>query len=93
MEIQRNDSLSHEVVIGARKNLNISGVREVVSFDDESAELITVCGRLNIDGSGIKVSVLDIDKGVVSILGKIDAVYYSDDKEEVKKGFLGRLMR
>ena len=84
---------SHQIVLGARTKLDINGVKEVIGFDEENAQLLTVCGLLNIDGREIKVSVLDMDKGVISISGTIDSIYYNDQKEEVKTGFFGRLLK
>ncbi len=83
----------HHIELDIRKHLEISGVREVLCFDDVSVLLKTNYGELNIDGREIKVSVLDTDKGVVILDGRIDAIYYTDDKQETKHGFFGRLLK
>ncbi len=74
-----------------RKKLEVSGVLEVVRFDDNFALLKTICGELNIEGKNIKIGVLDTEKGVVSLDGDIDAIYYSDDKKAEKSGFFVKL--
>ena len=91
MEIQK-DKMRQEIRLDSRRHLEISGVSDVDSFDDVSVILNTVCGILNIDGKGIKVSVLDKESGKVVLDGEIDAIYYNDDKNE-KHGFFGRLLR
>ena len=63
MEIK--ESVNHEIKLIRRQNLLISGVNEVESFDDISAVVNTVCGKLTVDGTNLKMSVLDTEKGVV----------------------------
>ena len=87
------EKILQEIKLLSRKHFEVNGVKEVESFDEENVSLRTVCGALNIDGKGIKISVLDIDKGVVILDGKIDSVYFSDDKGEEKRGLFGRLLR
>ncbi len=70
-----------------RKQLEISGVREVVSFDERGATILTEDGELSIEGTDIKISNLDTDSGRVSVGGRIDAMIYSADPTEKKKGF------
>ena len=74
-----------------RKSLEISGVREVVSFDDEGAVIITEDGELCIEGIGIRISELDSACGRVSVNGRIDAIIYSADQSEKKHGLRRRL--
>ena len=79
----------HRINLVSRRHMDISGVSDVESFDDEGASIITHAGRLTLEGRGIKVSTLDVERGVVSIDGQIDALFYSDVKEESK----GRLFK
>ena len=59
-----------------REKLDVSGVVDVIRFDDLCVVLQTRCGELTIDGKNIKISVLDTEKGVVSLDGTIDAMYF-----------------
>ena len=88
-----NQKISQEIKIISRKHFEINGVKDVESFDENNVTLQTVCGLLSVDGRELKISVLDIERGVVILDGKIDSVYFSDEKEETKRGFLGRLLR
>jgi sporulation protein YabP len=70
------------------------GVREVVSFDSSNVTLTTDGGEMSIDGEGLRVGVLDIDTGRVSLSGKINAVYYFDNPSEPSShGFFGKLFK
>ena len=74
-----------------RKQLEVNGIIDVVRFDDVSVVLQTVCGELTIEGSGLKMSVLDTDKGIVSLVGQVDSIYYSEETNEPKKRLFGRI--
>lgn len=74
----------------SRSHFEVDGVKEVESFDEETAVLKTVYGTICLEGKGFKVSVLDTDRGVFSLDGRIDSLYFSDDKREEKTGFFGR---
>ena len=83
----------HEFSVKMRKEMNISGVKEVESFDESCVILHTQEGEMTVEGKELRVGTLDVDHGVVILSGKIDAVYYSNDQGEKKQGFLGRLLR
>ena len=55
---ERKSSLSLE----DRKKLTLSGVLEVVNFDDEKISLNTILGNLAIKGEGLKMNKLDVDR-------------------------------
>ena len=78
-----------------RKRLAVSGVKEVLSFDDCGATLLTECGELCVEGSGIRLSELTgigEGNGEVSIVGRIDALFYRADAAEKKRGIRARLL-
>ena len=66
-----------------RKKLILTGVEEVISFDDEKILLNTKLGFLTIKGSELKMNKLDVKNGDVIIVGKISSMVYSS--KEVKK--------
>ena len=74
-----------------RKCLEIGGVREVVSFDDGGAVIITEDGELCVEGKGIRMSELNVEGGRVSVTGRIDAMIYSAEPTEKKRGFYRKL--
>ena len=88
-----NQKTEQEIRLISRKHLEVNGVKEVESFDDVNVTLRTLCGLLSIDGKELKIAVLDVDKGIVSLDGRIDTVYFSDECTDAKRGFLGRLLR
>lgn len=84
----------HDLVMRGRKTLEITGVKQVESFDNEEFLLETVMGFLAIKGQNLQMKKLDVDKGIVSIKGKIfDLVYLDEQNGEKAKGFFSKLFR
>ena len=79
----------HSFSVKMRKNARISGVKQVVSFDDNSVLLLTECGELLVEGSGLKVDELNVQSGEVAVSGEISALIYSDDAPRKKRRFFG----
>ena len=76
---------NHNVNIVGRKNINISGVKKIESFDDKEFLLETIMGFMNIKGSGLEIIKLDTYQGDVAIKGKIDSIIYSDNVKKKNK--------
>jgi len=85
--------MNHTIHIDERKNAVIEGVTDVISFDEMSVVLETVQGRMTVNGIGLKVKQLTLDKGVLGIEGTVNELYYTESAGNNKKGFLGKLMR
>lgn len=84
----------HDVIMKGRRLLEITGVKQVESFDNEEFLLETSMGFLSIKGENLQMKNLDVDSGVVSIKGKIfDLVYVDEHSGDKSKGFFGKLFR
>ena len=74
---------NHVITMNERKNINISGVKKIDSFDNEEFLLETNMGFLVLKGNGLEIVKLDTKEGIVSIKGMIDSFAYL---ENLKKG-------
>ena len=83
----------HEIKISKRKEMSVSGVCEVISFDDESVRLMSIEGEIYVEGEEIKIGILDTDRGIVTFSGRINGFYYVGEEKNQKKGFFSRLTR
>ncbi|MCT1901822.1 sporulation protein YabP [Oceanobacillus sojae] len=93
-DVRNHTELEHTVKIDKRKNLEITGVKEVDSFDNEAFLLETVMGYLIIRGQNLQLKNLDVTEGVVTIKGKIYELSYVDEQQQEKaKGFFSKLFR
>lgn len=91
-ETRKSEAMPHELVLKGRKSLSVSGVREVISFDESSVMLDTVCGELEIDGDSLRVSALDTARGNVAVEGNISSMLYSDKPyKEGRRGVFGKI--
>lgn len=84
----------HDIIMRGRRLLDITGVKQVESFDNEEFLLETVMGFLSIKGQNLQMKNLDVDKGIVSIKGKVFELVYLDEQHgEKAKGFFSKLFR
>jgi sporulation protein YabP len=82
----------HAVAVNERTHVEIRGMTEVISFDENAVVLATTGGNMSIEGSGLKVNILDVKEGNISVDGHIDCVYYFDPtSKQVTRGWFGRL--
>ncbi|MBM7573161.1 sporulation protein YabP [Aquibacillus albus] len=83
----------HHVTMKNRKLLEITGVKEVDSFDSEEFLLQTVMGYLIVRGENLQMKNLDVEEGNVSIKGKIYELSYLDEQGDKAKGFFSKLFK
>ena len=86
-----NIQLPHKLTLNERKTLTMTGVTEVVSFDDTAVVLRTVLGTLEVQGQQLQLKTLSIDGGQVAVDGHISALYYEELRSG--RGFWGRLTK
>lgn len=72
----------NNIIIENREKALISGVTEVMGFDEEQIVMDTIQGRLSITGEGLHVEKLSLDIGEISLKGKISSVVYSTKCKE-----------
>ena len=90
--MEENNHIIQNVIIESRKKLNISGVRQVISFDDETVLLDTLLGRMTIKGENVKIESFNSSTGDLVAVGTIHAVVYMAG-ENSGGGFISRLFR
>ena len=86
---------AHKIALNNRRNLNVSGVNDVLSFDAKEVLLETELGMLMVKGADLHISRLMLDKGEVDVEGKIDSLTYSEHDSFAKKSesILGKLFK
>lgn len=84
-------ALPHALTLNERSRLSITGVSEVVSFDENTVVLHTSVGTLNIHGQQLQLKQLSPDGGQVSVDGKVSALIYEEPRDS--HGWLHRLLR
>lgn len=83
----------HSISLIDRSRMHVEGVQDVQSFDEHAVLLKTVCGDMAIEGIDLKISVLEIDAGIVVLSGIVSGVYYYEPEKKQKRGMIKRLLR
>ena len=76
------------LILENRSKLSISGVLDVLSFDDQVVILETELGLLTVKGENIRINKLSIDTSEVIVEGDISNLSYSDKSIEKNKSSL-----
>ena len=85
----------HSCLLQNRSSVSLTGVREVVSFDENQVVMDTDLGLLTLKGKELHVSRLTVEKGEVDVEGTIDSLVYSSNEAYRKSGksFIARLFQ
>lgn len=85
---------THRLNISGRHSGTITGVSDVLSFDEQEILLETEMGMLTVKGRELHINRLTLEKGEVDIDGRVDSLVYSDGGRGQKSGsVLGRLFK
>ncbi|MGL4849006.1 MAG: sporulation protein YabP [Clostridium sp.] len=77
--------LQSMIEVENRRKMSLTGVNEVLSFNEEKIILNTVLGKMNIKGQGLKVNKLDVKNGDVIVEGFISSIVYTNNKNKATK--------
>lgn len=94
-ELNSVNKRTHKLMLSNRRTCNLTGINDVLSFDENEIILETDQGMLMIKGTDLHVSRLTLDKGEVDIDGKFDSFTYSEQTGLNTKGesLLARLFK
>lgn len=73
-----NVNVIQNLILENREKLNISGVLDVLSFDDQLILLETQLGLLTVKGEKLRVNKLNLDSEEVIVDGEIQSLSYSN---------------
>lgn len=80
----------HEIQISNRERGTLTGVIDVLAFDEERIMMETTRGMLTIRGSKLHVCRLELEKGEAQLEGTVDSLTYTQKNGKKKKGSLIR---
>ena len=76
-----DELLPHSLTLERREKLTMTGVTEVVRFDEETVELRTELGTLLVQGRDLKLRTLSPKGGTVAAEGPVTAIGYEEPRE------------
>ena len=80
----------HSLTLQDRGKLTLSGVSEVISFDDAAVLMRTPLGDLLVQGQQLQLKTLSPEGGNVTVQGEISALSYESPRAD---GWLSRFFR
>lgn len=83
-----NSNVIQNLILENREKLNITGVLDVLSFDDQMVIVETELGLLTVKGDNLRINKLSTDTEEVTIEGKIINLAYSEKTTVGKDGSL-----
>ncbi len=90
-----NDSKGQILTLNNRERLEITGVKKLESLNKTEFFVSTILGLLLVKGNNLEMQHLDIEKGILWIIGDIDSISYLDEDLKKKKdeSFLKKLFK
>ena len=87
--------LSHKLELYNREKGTVTGVLDVISFDEHTIVLDTDLGLLTIKGKDLHVSRLSLEKGELDLEGHADSLVYSSNEgyRKSNQSLLSRLFK
>ncbi|MBQ2927825.1 MAG: sporulation protein YabP [Oscillospiraceae bacterium] len=82
------EQLPHKLQMNERRNLTVSGVTEVVSFEETAVVLQTALGTLIVQGQGLQLKNLSLEGGQVAVDGSISALIYEEPRQSIWRRLL-----
>lgn len=94
-KIENFNTLGHVVTLSERKNIVITGVKKIESFDNEEFLMETNMGYIVLKGEDLEIIKLDTYQGNVSIKGKVNGLTYMENlsKKNKEDGVFNKLFK
>ena len=70
----------HKLLLDGRQRLTVTGVQEVVSFEETMVVLQTVEGNLVVQGQQLQLKTLS-QEGQVAVEGQVSALVYEENRQ------------
>lgn len=92
---QMTSNAIQNVILENREKLTISGVLDVLSFDDQIVIVETELGLLTVKGENLRINKLSLDTTEVIVEGTISNLSYSEKNLDKKSGgtILGKIFK
>lgn len=86
-------NIIQNIILESREKLSVSGVLDILTFDEEEITLDTQSGQLTVKGSDLKVEKLSLDTGEIVAKGTFDNISYQKEATPRRESFLKSIFR
>ncbi len=80
-EVSSAAPLNHRLQMEGRERMTVSGVEDVVRFDESCIVMTTCAGSMVVTGMDLHIGKLSLDGGELHVDGHIDSITYEDSRE------------
>ena len=91
--MEENPGMAHKIILNNRNQGNLTGILDVISFDENTIVLDTDMGHLTIKGKDLHVNRLSLEKGEIDIEGRTDSLVYSAGGAKSGESFFAKLFK
>ena len=91
--VEKMDDIKHDVIIRSRKRMEMSGISDVSSFDENEIIVQTGNSGVSIEGENLKIERFDAENGELVINGTINGLFYYVTKAHKAKKSLSSLFK
>ena len=93
-EFKKNATTYQNIILENREKLNITGIQDVFSFDDQIIIVQTELGLLTIKGENLKINKLSLDTSDFVVDGYISSLTYTNsDNIKKSQGLLSKIFK
>jgi len=82
----------HNIIMENRRQLTITGVVDIDSFDEHTVIMFTDLGELTVKGEALHINRIDVEAGDLLMEGDIEQLYYTDNQPQ-RGGFFSKLFK
>ena len=75
-------AFAHKLTLNQRNNLTMTGVTEVVSFDENAVVVHTDLGTLTVQGQQLQLKTLSVEGGQIAVEGSIASLQYEEPRQQ-----------
>ena len=86
---EQKPEFPHKLTLNQRETLTMTGVAEVIHFDENAVELHTQLGTLIVQGSDLKLKTLSPEGGQVTVHGHVSALLYEEPRQSLRRRLFG----
>ena len=88
-----NNPVIQNIILENREKLSISGVLDVLSFDDQVVIIETELGLLNVKGENLRINKLSLDTSEVVVEGEVYNLSYSEKNVDKKSSLMSKIFK
>ena len=86
MQAEKKGNGARTLTMVGREELALSGVEDVVRFDEETVVCKTADGELVLEGTGLRIVGFSSLEGTLSVRGLLSGLFYDEKKGKKKSG-------